>query len=106
MPIYIVSKTILGSFIQANEELFGQVSDAFLIGEQQTSKHLDFNAIMIIKGFTIAITSRLQGYFIFDSHSRNAYDQLEPSMELYRLRANLGYLPEFRTNFRGGKENP
>ena len=53
MPSYIVSKAILGSFNQANEDLFGvllghnaalfacmlffgQVFDAFLIGKQQT----------------------------------------------------------------------
>ena len=36
-----------------------------------SSENLDFNALMIIKNFTIAIMSRTQGYFIFDSHSRN-----------------------------------
>ena len=44
-----------------------------------SSENLDFNAIMIIKGFTIAIMSLPQGYFIFDSHSRNAHGLLEPS---------------------------
>ena len=43
------------------------------------SENLDFNALMIINSFTIAIMSRPQGYFIFDSHSRNELGLLDPS---------------------------
>ena len=43
------------------------------------SENLEFNALMIINGFTIAIMSRPQGYFIFDSHSRNELGLLDPS---------------------------
>eukprot|EP00111_Clytia_hemisphaerica_P009079 TCONS_00026613-protein len=36
-----------------------------------TSQNSEFNALMIINGFTIVIMKRCQGFYVFDSHSCN-----------------------------------
>eukprot|EP00111_Clytia_hemisphaerica_P014679 TCONS_00043273-protein len=159
MPAYKVSKTVLGSFNQANREMFGETAgtqcsanclyaifwsnvrrvsiwkttdlDRILIEGDKLYKQLntnsylsvdemphfiesngivtelhflnsengqaklindypllqiplsmapnpDFDALVIIEGFTIAIMRRPQGFFLFDSHSRNEFGLLEP----------------------------
>ena len=42
------------------------------------SPNPEFDALMIIEGFTIAIMKRPQGFFVFDSHSRNEVGVLVP----------------------------
>eukprot|EP00111_Clytia_hemisphaerica_P014097 TCONS_00041523-protein len=82
MPRFIEINGVITNFNFlnfANGEANLNNDDPFLQIPLSESESLEFNALMIINGFTITIMSRPQGYFIFDSHSRNELGLLDPS---------------------------